>query len=386
MERHKHTIIIAPNAFKHSLSALEIAKAIKEGLENSPIHADYIISPIADGGEGLTDIIVTQKQGKFYQLNVRDALGRTIQTSYGVIDNDTAVIELARASGLKWLKENELNPMLTSTYGTGEMIRDALDKGYRKFIIGLGNSATVDGGSGLLAALGAKFLDENNKSLPPGGDALSRLAHIDISNLDQRIKASKITIACDVTNPLLGHEGSSRVFGPQKGASKEQVEKLEIALQKFAEITKNVTGKNISETLGGGAAGGVAAGLFGFFDAEIVSGVEYLMQITEMDDLIKSADLVITAEGGLDEQTLGGKGPYGVAKLAKKYNKPVVLLAGQFKEELPLNIFKHIDVILPIGSRPTNLEAAIAATRINLIRTAEQVGQLINMNLIQSNG
>ncbi len=376
-------ILIAPNAFKHSLSAIEIAKAIQCGFENADFNAEYELMPIADGGEGLTDILVTQLKGNFIKKQVADPLNRKIETKYGVIHKDTAVIEVASASGLRWLKKNELNPLKASAFGTGELILDALEKGYRKFVIGLGNSATVDAGAGILQALGAKFLDKSGNEIDRGGEALLNIDKIDLSQMDYRLKQSDFKIACDVENTLLGELGAAKVFGPQKGADETMVNLLEDALTHFSQQTEKHLGKNMANQKHGGAAGGIAASMAVYLNAEIVSGIEFLLNLTGFNQSIKTTDLLITAEGGLDEQTLAGKGPYGVAKMAKAHGVPVIVLAGQISQTLDLKLFKHFDAVFPIGTGPVSLDEAIQYTEKNIIRTASQIAKTLSLNILK---
>lgn len=373
-------VVISPIAFKHSLSGLEVAAAIKSGLEESNLNATYSIFPIADGGEGMLEILVNYYQGTYQRVSVKDPLHRPIEAKFGLINQGkTAIIELAQASGLKHLKSSERNPLITSTYGTGELIKAALDVGVREILIGVGNSATVDGGTGILQALGAKFYDQENKLLELGAEPLLYLAAIDLTGLDPRLADCEITVVCDVDNPLLGTNGAARVFGPQKGANEANVQLLENALTQLAAITQKQLHKQIRELPHGGAAGGTAAGLAAFLNAKLVPGTEYILQKTNFPELIKNADLLITAEGGLDEQTLAGKGPYGVAKLAKIFNVPVIVLAGQIPVYLNLKNFLFFDAVFPIGTGPVTLPEALAHTADNLKRTACQIGKLLQL-------
>ncbi len=378
-------IVISPNAFKHSLSGLEVAKAIQKGLEESGLKAQYTLCPVADGGEGMMEILVNFWQGTYHKATVQDPLGRSIEAIFGLINNGkTAVIELAQASGLKHLEPQERNPLRTSTFGTGQLLKAALDAGARDFIVGVGNSATVDGGTGLLQALGAEFYDANQQPLSPGAASLASLARIDISNLDPRLAQSKITVICDVDNYLLGDKGSARVFGPQKGADPAMVEVLENNLTRLATILQSNLGKDVTNLPHAGAAGGTAAGLAAVLNAELVPGTEFILRQIQFAEIIKNADLLITAEGGLDEQTLSGKGPYVVAKVAKEHHVPVIAFAGQFQAHLDLSQFKYFDVVLPIGTGPVTLNEALAQTAVNLQRTAFQVGKLWQLPLHNS--
>ncbi|KAA5544830.1 glycerate kinase family protein [Adhaeribacter rhizoryzae] len=375
-------LIIAPNTFKHSLSAFAVAEAIKTGLQQSKLAATYTLFPIADGGEGITDILVQQLNGRLVPATVQDALGRNINTSFGLIkDDQVAVVELARASGLRWLQKHELNPLQASTFGTGQLIKQALDLGCRQIIMGLGNSATVDGGVGLLQALGVKFLDNQGQSIGLGAQGLLNLQSIDLTALDERLLTCNITVACDVENPLLGPKGAAQVFGPQKGANPETVLLLEQGLNRLNQVLKAALNKDMADWVHGGAAGGTAATLAAVLNADLVPGVNYLLDLTGFNEALANADLLITAEGGLDEQTLAGKGPYGVARHAQEKNIPVIALAGQIPANLNLALFEYFNAVFPIGTGPVSLEDALAHTTENLTRTAWQIGNLLQLNL-----
>ncbi|CAA9245048.1 MAG: Glycerate kinase [uncultured Adhaeribacter sp.] len=375
-------IVIAPNAFKHSLPATEVAAAIRAGLVTSGINARYTLFPIADGGEGMLEILVNYGQGKYKTVTATDPLGRPVSAIFGLINQGkTAVIELAQASGIKHLKTAERDPLRTSTFGTGQVIKAALDAGATEILLGVGNSATVDGGMGILQALGTQFLDEFDEPIGQGAAALADLVRIDYSGLDARLAQTKIIIICDVDNPLLGERGAARVFGPQKGADAATVVLLEQNLTRFAEVAQKELGLDIRNLSHGGAAGGTAAGLAAFLRAELVPGVEYILDTTGFAGQLTTADLLITAEGGLDEQTLGGKGPYGVARLAQSQGVPVICLAGQVPLDLDVKIFRHFNAVFTIATGPTSLEIALAGTAANLTRTAGQIGKLLQLNL-----
>lgn len=374
-------IVIAPNSFKHSLSTWEVASVIQAGLEESQLEARYTIFPIADGGEGMLKILVDYWQGVYHQVMVQDPLGRLIQADYGFVpEGQIAIIELAQASGIKHLSSSERDPIRASTFGTGQLIMAALEAGAREIIIGVGNSATVDGGTGLLQALGIKFYNGKNEMVAPGAAILANLTRIDKTGADPRLALCKITVVCDVDNPLLGLLGAARVFGPQKGATPEMVAKLEVYLNHLAEVTKKELGKDMAGLKHGGAAGGTAAGLAVFLNAELVAGTEYILEKTGFPEILNTTDLLITAEAGLDEQTLAGKGPYGVAKMAKRRQIPVIALAGQFPADLDLQRFTCFDAVFPIGTGPVLLEEAIARTAVNLQRTACQIGKLLQLS------
>lgn len=375
-------IVISPNAFKHSLSGLEVAMAIRAGLEESGLAASYTVCPVADGGEGMLEILVNYWQGSLHTVTVPDPLGRPVEALFGLVnEGKTAIIELAQASGIKHLAHAERNPLQASTFGTGQLIKAALETGARDFLIGVGNSATVDGGTGLLQALGARFYDAANQLLTLGAAPLANLARMELTGLDPRLAQSKITVVCDVDNPLLGEQGAARVFGPQKGADAATVELLETSLARLAAIIQKDLGKDSTILSHGGAAGGTAAGLAAVLNADLVPGTEYILQKTNFSQVLKTADLLITAEGGLDEQTLAGKGPYGVAKVAKEHAVPVIAFAGQLPAGLDLKRFTYFDAVFPIGTGPVTLAEALAQTTINLHRTACQVGKILQLSL-----
>jgi glycerate kinase len=372
-------ILVAPNAFKNSLNATQAAKAIERGLKQSQLDCTTECFPIADGGDGTGRLIIERCKGVVLSQRVHDPLGRKIDSRFGLIDNGkTAVIEMADASGLRLLKKEELNPMQTSSYGTGELINAALDKGVTKIIIAMGGSATVDGGCGILKALGIDFLDKDGKRLKAIPDELSKMVEIDNSGLDRRIHDTEIVILCDVNNKLVGPEGAAAVFGPQKGASPSDVALLNNFLANFAAVSKAQLGTNMSPIKHGGAAGGATAGVHTWLNAKLVNGIEYFLSLTGFDQALKNADLVITGEGSIDAQTLQGKGPFGVAVEAKKRHIPIVGLAGSVPAKSDIALQTYFDVLLSINREFIDMPTAIADTEKNLIETAKGVGDLIN--------
>lgn len=371
-------ILIAPNAFKNSLDAMKVAKAIEQGLKQSQLDCTTECFPIADGGDGTGSLIIDRCKGIIVPQQVRDPLGRKIDSRFGLIDNGkTAVIEMADASGLRLLKKEELNPMQTSSYGTGELIDAAQDKGATKIIIAMGGSATVDGGCGILKALGVDFLDKEGRCLKTIPDELLKMVKIDDSGLDRRIYNTEIVILCDVNNKLLGPEGAAAVFGPQKGASASDVILLDNFLANFAAVSKEKLGTDMTTIKHGGAAGGATAGLHTWLDAKLVNGIEYFLSLTGFDQALKNADLVITGEGSIDTQTLQGKGPYGVAEQAKKNHIPVIGLAGCVPAKPDAALQKYFDVLLSINNESTDTPTAIVNTEKNLVETAKALGDLI---------
>ncbi|PLS17348.1 glycerate kinase [Bacillus sp. M6-12] len=324
-------IVIAPDSFKGSISAKDLCSVLKRGITRIVPDARVVELPLADGGEGTMENLVYSSQGEIVQTTVSDPLGRPIAASYGIINGKTAVIEMAQASGLPLLKDEEKNPFITSSYGTGELIKNALEGGYRDFIICLGGSATNDGGMGMLKALGIQFFDNQGRHLSEGGIALLKLASYDYSGLDPRIAESSFTIASDVINPLCGPQGASAVFGPQKGATAEMVKELDKALGQFAVVIFKQKRIDIRDLPGSGAAGGMGAALLAFLNARMQSGIEVVMDAINFREKVKSADLVITGEGRLDSQTLSGKVIAGVCKEAGKVAKPVIALCGKLE-------------------------------------------------------
>ncbi|GAB3511292.1 glycerate 3-kinase [Spirosoma knui] len=373
-------VLIAPNAFKHSLNAQNAAKAIEKGLRQSQLKCVCECFPVGDGGDGTGDLMMKKYDGVVVSADVNDPFDRQISSSIGLVNNrETAIIEMANASGLQLVKPDELDPLRATSYGTGELIKLALDKGVKEIILAIGGSATVDGGTGILRALGIRFLTVEGTVLTTP-ESLTELATIDVSGLDQRILACEVNILCDVDNALIGEQGSAAIFGPQKGATSEGVKKLDASLSKFAEVAFKQTGIDMIRVKHGGAAGGVAAGLYTFFNAKLVNGIDFFLHFTGFDKALDKADIVITGEGSIDEQTLHGKGPFGVAFQAKHKNLPVIGLAGQIPLRQNEELNHHFDVLLAIGNGPTNIGTALQATEQNLIRTAWQLGNLLAIN------
>ena len=353
-------ILVAPDSFKESLSAIQVAEAISKGVLKIIPNAEIIKTPISDGGEGLLDALVNDKNGKIITVKVYDPLYRSIAAEYGILnEGTTAVIEMAKASGLELLKEQEKNPDITSSYGTGQLILDALDRGCQKIIIGIGGSATNDGGMGMVKALGGKFINKEGIELTEGGGALGELSSIDLTNFDKRISNCKIVAACDVTNKLTGENGASFVYGAQKGGSKEQLEFLDKNLQHYAAIIRNHLGIEIENINGAGAGGGMGAGLIAFLNAELKSGIDLILETLEIKKHIKNIDLIITGEGEIDKQTLQGKTILGIAALAKEYYVPVIAITGKIGDNID-EIYKlGITSIFSIVNKPMKLEEAI---------------------------
>lgn len=353
-------IVVAPDSFKGSISARDICRAVEKGVLRVFPQASVIALPLADGGEGTMENLVFASGGSKFEVVVKGPLGKPVTASIGVLgDKETVVIEMAQASGLTLVSENEKNPFLATSYGTGELIKYALDQNFRKFIIGLGGSATNDGGTGMLKALGVRFFSSDGKELPEGGGALTRLDHFDDSGLDPRIKESSFIIASDVTNPLCGPNGASAIFGPQKGASPEDVTVLDQALLNFGKIVQKQRKIDICQIVGGGAAGGMGAAFVAFLQALIQSGIDVVMDAVQFDEKVKDANFIITGEGKLDSQTLSGKVIAGVSKSAKKHQIPVIALCGGL--ELDSTQMDKLGIVggFSIVPGPCSLESAM---------------------------
>ncbi|MGL9727099.1 glycerate kinase family protein [Enterococcus sp. DIV0756] len=375
----KRTFVLAPDSFKESMSAKVACNAMERGIRKVFPNAEIIHVPMADGGEGTIDALVDGNEGTRVEVTVSGPLPtEKVTTYYGLLaDKKTAVIEMAKANGIELLAEEKRNPLVTSTYGTGEMIQAALDQGAKTIIIGIGGSVTNDGGAGMAQALGVRFFDSENRELPMGGGALAALSRIDTTELDPRIKETEIIIASDVTNPLTGPKGASVVFGPQKGATPEMVEELDKALAHYAEVIERDLGLEIKEQPGAGAAGGLGAGLLVFTEAKMQSGIELVIELTHLEEKIVQADYVFTGEGGMDFQTKFGKTPYGVAKIAKKYNKPVLACAGYIGEQVEVLYEEGITAIFGILAKAGSLAEALKSGEENLERTVENIARVL---------
>lgn len=373
-------IVVAPDSFKESLSAMEVAQAIEKGFRAVFPDAQIEKIPMADGGEGTVQSLVDATGGKIITKEVTGPLGEKVTAFFGVLgDGKTAVIEMAAASGLHLVPVEKRNPLLTTTRGTGELILAALDEGVDHLIIGIGGSATNDGGSGMAQALGARLLDKDRNEIAPGGGSLDKLANIDISELDARLQNVKIEVACDVDNPLIGQDGASHVFGPQKGATPEMVEQLDQNLAHYATILARDLGKDVAHIPGAGAAGGLGAGLLAFLDAELKSGIDIVIAATDLEEKIKDADLVITGEGKIDSQTIQGKTPIGVAKAAKKFNIPVIAICGSIADDADVVHDHGIDVLFSSLMRITTLEEALESGASNVEKTARNIAALYKL-------
>ncbi|MCA1178108.1 MULTISPECIES: glycerate kinase [unclassified Pantoea] len=373
-------IVIAPDSYKESLSALEVAAAIEAGFSEIFPDAEYVKIPVADGGEGTVEAMVAATQGSIVRLTVTGPLGAPVEAFYGLSgDERSAFIEMAAASGLELVPAAQRDPLITNSYGTGELIKNALDRGVEHIIIGIGGSATNDGGSGMMQALGARLLDQQGNEIAFGGGALPQLARIEIDQLDKRIQQCRIEVACDVTNPLTGEEGASAIFGPQKGATPELVKQLDKALAHYAEIIHRDLDIDVMHIAGGGAAGGMGAALHAFCQAELRRGIEIVTEALGLADQVKDADLVITGEGRIDSQTINGKVPIGVAKVAKQFNKPVIGIAGSLTADVGVVHQHGLDAVFSVLFSIGSLEDALANAAQNVRLTARNVAATIKL-------
>ncbi|AYZ16625.1 glycerate 3-kinase [Klebsiella pasteurii] len=373
-------IIIAPDSFKESVSASRCAQAIKAGFVSIFPQADCVCLPIADGGEGTVEAMVEATEGKMVMLPVMGPMGNFVGAFYGLSgDGQTAFIEMAAASGLMLVPAGERNPLRATSYGTGELIRHALDAGVRHIILGIGGSATVDGGMGMAQALGVRFLDEHDESVGLGGGALQRLAKIDLSGLEPRLHDCRIEVACDVDNPLLGERGAAAVFGPQKGACLEMVAVLERGLQNYAQVLLAATGQDVAAMVGGGAAGGMGAAARVFLNATLKSGIDIVLEAVHLEAALRDADLVITGEGRMDSQTVGGKAPVGVARIAKKHGIPVIGIAGVLGDGVEAVHQHGIDAVFSILPALAPLAEVLERGEHNLYACARNIACAIKL-------
>lgn len=373
-------IVIAIDSFKGSLTSLEAGEAAKEGILRVYSDAEVIIRPVADGGEGTVTTLVQGLDGHMIDIEVTGPIGNPVHSQYGILnDNRTAVIEMAAAAGLPLIAEKDRNPMNTTTYGVGEIIADAIKRGCQDFIIGIGGSATNDGGTGMLQALGYEFYDSNSRPIQPGAKGLEYLTSIDDHNVLPELKNCKFNIACDVTNVLCGDSGCSAVFGPQKGATPDMIIQMDHWLSNYARICRSKYSDADQYYPGTGAAGGLGYAFLTFMQANLTSGVDLVLSKTNLEDYVRNADIVVTGEGCLDEQTSMGKAPAGVALIAKKHNRPVIAFAGCVNPNAVKSNSTGIDAFFPILRNITTLDAALDKDTAynNLAATSEQVFRLI---------
>ena len=374
-------ILVAPQEFKGSLSAREAAEAIAVGLRRALPDVEFDLLPLADGGPGTVEALVEASGGRFHEVSVHDPLGRPVRARWGALgaprehSTPTAVIEMAAASGLALLRPQERDPRRASTFGTGELLRAALDAGQRRIIVGVGGSATNEGGAGLAQALGVRLLDAEGSDLPPGGAPLARLARIGAAGLDPRLGQAEVIVAADVTNPLCGPQGASLVYGPQKGASEEVARELDAALARYAEIVRRDLGVDVADVPGAGAAGGLAAGLIAFCGAQVRPGFEVVAEAVGLADRLARADVVATGEGRLDRQTAFGKTTAGVARAAREAGKPVVVLVGSVEEGYEEEAAGLFDAVFALTDGGLSLDDAIARAAGLLSAAAEAAGR-----------
>ena len=354
-------VVIAPQSFKGSISALDAARAMEEGVLRVVPDAETVLVPVADGGDGTLDTLVDATGGEVRSATVTGPVGKPVTAEWGALgDGRTAVIEMARTSGLALLSLAERDPLHATTYGLGELVREALDAGFRRFIVGIGGSATNDGGAGMAQALGVRLLDEAGRDLPPGGAAMADLRSIDMSGLDERATGARFSVACDVSNPLTGPEGASAVYGPQKGATPGMVEQLDAALKNFAGVVEHDIGMSIDAVPGSGAAGGLGGGMMAFLGGSLQAGVDIVLDHVGLDDRLEGADLVLTGEGRIDFQTVYNKAPIGVARRAKRRGIPVVAVCGSLGKGFEDVHTEGIDAVASIVSAPMTLDEASA--------------------------
>jgi glycerate 2-kinase len=353
-------ILISPQEYKESLTGIEVAKAMKQGILEVNKNIEIELAPVADGGDGTLQTMVDVTNGKIISKEVENPIGNIINSEWGKLgDNKTAVIEMAKASGLALLKDDQKSAINTSTFGTGQLFKDALDSGIKNFIVGIGGSATNDGGAGFISALGAKLLDDNNSEVKPSGANLNKISKIDLSDFDKRTKDITVNVACDVNNPMCGENGASAIFGPQKGASKSDIKMLDSNLLYWSEIIKAQFSKDILNVPGSGAAGGLGGGLMAFVNAQLSSGADIILNSLNYDNKLKGVDLVIVGEGQTDKSTQFNKSPVAVAERAKKLGIPVVCISGSLGDGYLESSVKGIDAFFSIVNKPMSLDIAL---------------------------
>jgi len=373
-------IALAPDSFKESMTAKEVCEAMERGIKKANSSISCIHIPMADGGEGTMQSLVDATNGKIHSIEVVGPLGNKVEAQYGILgDGEVGILEMASASGIQLVHPEKRNPLLTTTYGTGQLIKACLDHGVKKLLIGIGGSATNDGGAGVIQALGGKLLDKQGDELAFGGGELGKLSSIDLSNFDIRLKDVVVEVACDVSNPLCGESGASNVYGPQKGATREMVSILDDNLRHYADIIKKQFVKDVLDVPGAGAAGGLGAGLMAFLNGNLKKGIEMVIEYAGLEEKVKDADMVWTGEGSIDFQTQYGKTPLGVAKVAKKHNKPVIALAGRVGDGIEVLHENGIDSIFGITKGATSLEEALVKGQENIEKTSENIVRLMNL-------
>lgn len=372
-------LVLAPDSFKESMCAKEVCEAMEEGIKRIFPEAKCIKVPMADGGEGTLEALIDATKGKIMTKEVTGPLGEKVMASYGLLgDQKTAVIEMAQAAGLDLVPIHKRNPLLTTTYGVGELIKAALEQGVSRVMIAIGGSATNDAGVGMLQALGARFKDKHGKEIGFGGSEVGKIEQIDLTGIDTRLNQVSIEVACDVTNPLTGPNGASYVFGKQKGATDEMVEELDQALSHFAKVTYKTLGQDINDLKGAGAAGGLGAALAGFCKGKLIPGVDLVVKYAGLEEKIKGAQYILTGEGSIDGQTQYGKTITGVAKVAKQYGIPLIALGGRVTKESETLYDLGVSAIFSITPSAMPLEEAMAKGKENMVRTTENICRLIS--------
>ncbi|WP_312952018.1 glycerate kinase [Superficieibacter sp.] len=373
------TFVLAPDSFKESMTAKEVCVAMEKGLKKVFPDARYIHVPMADGGEGTTQSLIDASGGELFSLTVTGPLGEPVDACYGIMgDGETAVIEMASASGIQHIRREDRNPLITTTYGTGELIRACLDKNIKKLILGIGGSATNDGGAGMAEALGVRFYDATGEALPRGGGALAQLQRIDVSGLDSRLAKIDIQVACDVTNPLCGPQGASAVFGPQKGATPAMVDRLDAALAHYAAEIRRTLDKDVGHIPGAGAAGGLGAGLLAFTACQLRKGVDIVIEYSCLREKLAGAQYCFTGEGRIDSQTQFGKIPQGVARTALENHVPVIAVAGSIGDGIDILYQEGIHAIFGIIPQASGIEELLSNGPLNMQRTCENIARLIH--------
>lgn len=374
-------ILFAPDSFKGTMSSMRVIELLADAAKRTFPDSQLVTVPIADGGEGTVEALVTAAGGQYRTVNVTGPLGEKVSAVYGVIGGKTAVIEMAQASGIMLLKEEEKNPLHTTTYGTGELIKAALDHGIRRLVIGIGGSATNDGGIGAAQALGVRFLDRNTSDVGYGGRNLCNIARIDVSNMDPRIKECEISVICDVSNPLTGPAGATYVYGPQKGAGKECLELLESGMENYLQVIKQCIGMDMNQVPGSGAAGGLGAAMVAFFGARLKSGIDTILDFVDFESLLKDVDLVVTGEGKIDSQSAYGKVPVGIAKRCKSKGIKVIAIAGCMGKDARRVFDYGIDSIMVTVNNNLSLEEALLRAGEDLFDAADRMFRLIKLGM-----
>lgn len=376
-------IVVAPDSFKESMGAKEVALAIEKGIKKVFPEAEIIKVPMADGGEGTVESLVEAGRGKIIRKKVTSPLGKKIYAYFGILEDEaTAVVEMAQASGLSLVPSKKRNPLFTTSYGTGELIKEVLDRGCRKVIVGIGGSATIDGGAGMAQALGAKLLDKEGKEISFGGGSLGKIVDINMEKSDARIADVEVIVASDVDNPLCGPRGAARIYGPQKGATPKMVEILDRNLAHFARMIKKFLGKEIADIPGAGAAGGLGAGLIAFLGAKLKSGIDLMIDASHLEEKLKGTDLVISGEGRIDQQTAYGKTPMGVTERAKKVNIPVILIGGEIRGDTKVLYEKGVNALISSVDRVSSLSEAIKNSKQALMDASERAMRLVKIGCL----